>query len=308
MHARNFATLVNTAVPTKEMIHRLYKAIIPHSNKKNIEMDFARRDNCLQTLRFLLDGGVDERYDVEAQFNFNMLSKDQCVRTLLGSWYISPSMNDLEQEIDSTPISQITCMDENYINIKLWGLYKKHELQTANLEMNLNDDLFAELGRSYYEELNCSEHLTSRKVKYYKSISYTIIDGDDQFDIKLHIGDVVDVLEDISNDRETELNTITSYAQIRAIFIHTKNQLQIPFLLLNWFVSMDINDPKLDCPRYRLQRSSDQTWRQIYAIKWIDHQPNIHFVHQCRKADCNNGNHDKSNLHYVRNVFYYVAV
>jgi hypothetical protein len=50
MHAKNFATLVNTAVPTKEMIHKLYKAIVPHSNKKNIELDFVRRDNCLQTL------------------------------------------------------------------------------------------------------------------------------------------------------------------------------------------------------------------------------------------------------------------
>ena len=63
MHARNFATLVNISVAMKEMVHRLFKAIIPHSNKKNIELDFMRRDNCLQALRFLMDGGIDERYD-----------------------------------------------------------------------------------------------------------------------------------------------------------------------------------------------------------------------------------------------------
>src|ERR1044071_572284 len=97
-HVRNFATLINTAVPTKEMIHRLFKAIIPHSNKKNIEMDFAQRDNCLQTLRFLLDGGVDGRYDEKIQFNLSMLSKDQCVRKLLDSWYISPSLIDLAEQ------------------------------------------------------------------------------------------------------------------------------------------------------------------------------------------------------------------
>jgi len=56
---------------------------------------------------------------------------------------------------------------------------------------------------------------------------------------------------------------------------------------------MDINDPKLDCPHYKLQQSPDQTWHQIYTIKWIDHQPNIHFVHQYRKTGCINGNHDK---------------
>ncbi|GBC28437.2 hypothetical protein GLOIN_2v1480079 [Rhizophagus irregularis DAOM 181602=DAOM 197198] len=285
MHARNFATLVNVAVPTKEMMHRLFKAMIPHSNKKNIEMDFVQRDNCLQTLRFLLDGGVDKRYDTERQLNFNMLSKDQCVRALLSSWYILPSKFDLEQDDDNTSL-QITCMDENYINIKVQGLYTKHDLQTNNLEKNLDDNLFAELGRSYNEELDCTEHLTSRKVKYYKSISYTIVDGNNQSNIRLCVGDVINVLEDISDDRETELKTITSYAQIRAIFLHTKDQLQIPFLLLNWFISLGINDSKLGCPRYRLQQLSDQTWRRIYAIKWIDHQPNNHFIHQCRKTVC----------------------
>jgi len=85
MHARNFATLVNISVSMKEMIHRLFKSITPYSNKKDIEIDFARRDNCLQTLRFLLDGGIDERYDIALQINFNLLSKDQCIRKLLSS-------------------------------------------------------------------------------------------------------------------------------------------------------------------------------------------------------------------------------
>ncbi|UZO03748.1 uncharacterized protein OCT59_024151 [Rhizophagus irregularis] len=307
MHARNFATLVNVAVPTKEMMHRLFKAMIPHSNKKNIEMDFVQCDNCLQTLRFLLDGGVDKRYDTERQLNFNMLSKDQCVHALLSSWYILPSKFDLEQDDDNTSL-QITCMNENYINIKVQGLYTKHDLQTNNLEKNLDDNLFAELGRSYNEELDCTEHLTSRKVKYYKSISYTIVDGNNQSNIRLRVGDVINVLEDISDDRETELKTITSYAQIRAIFLHTKDQLQIPFLLLNWFISLGINDSKLGCPRYRLQQLSDQTWRRIYAIKWIDHQPNNHFIHQCRKTGCENGNHDKTNVYYLHNIFYYTAI
>ena len=71
---------------------------------------------------------------------------------------------------------------------------------------------------------------------------------------------------------------------------------------------MNINDSKLGCPCYRLQQLSDRTWRRIYAVKWIDHQPNIHFVHQCRKMGCDNGNHDKSNVYYVYNNFYYTAI
>lgn len=102
MHIQNFATLVNTAVPMKEMIHRLFKNIIPHSNKKNIELDFVQHYNTLQTLRYLIDGGMDSRYNNNTtQFNFKELSKDQCVRSLLNSWYISALQLEYESIDDS---------------------------------------------------------------------------------------------------------------------------------------------------------------------------------------------------------------
>jgi hypothetical protein len=155
-----------------------------------------------------------------------MLSKDYCVHLLLNSWYISPSMINLEHE-DDTGILQITCMDESYINMRVQGRYKKRDLQTAGLESILNDDLFAELECSYQEELNCVEHIASRKVKYFKSISYSIVDNDNQIDVNLRVGDIIDVLEDISTDTtnndENEATTIISYARIQAIFLHTKN-------------------------------------------------------------------------------------
>ncbi|CAG8661025.1 10297_t:CDS:2 [Funneliformis mosseae] len=124
----NFATLVNISVVMKEIVHRLFKAIIPHSNKKNIELDFMRCDNCLQVLQFLIDGGIDERYDKTTYFNFSTLSKDRC---------------------------------------------------TSGFEKVLNDDLFAELKHAYKEELSCVEYLTLQTVKYFNSISYTIVDNDD---------------------------------------------------------------------------------------------------------------------------------
>ena len=78
------------------MIHRLFKSIIPHSNKKNIELDFFHYHNSSQTLRYLLDGGVDSRYINTTQLNFKELLKDQCVRNFLDNWYISPLQFDLE--------------------------------------------------------------------------------------------------------------------------------------------------------------------------------------------------------------------
>ena len=43
-------------------------------------------------------------------------------------------------------------------------------------------------------------------------------------------------------------------------------------------------------------------------VKWVDHQPNVHFVYQCQKSGCNNGKHDENNVYYVHNIFYYTAV
>ncbi|CAB4402507.1 unnamed protein product [Rhizophagus irregularis] len=203
-------------------------------------------------------------------------------------------------------------MTKNYINLYVQSSLKKCDLKKDDLETFLNDDLFAELGRAYEEDLNNIEYLTSRKVKYYKSISYTIVDKDEQINVKLNVGDVVDVLEDITplgniSQDATDMVTRVSYAQIKAIILHQKGQLQVPFLFLDWFISQNTNDQKLKCPLYKLQRQSDYTWRCIYAIKWIDHQPNVYFVHCC-KTSCINGQHFQNNMYYMHNIFYYTAI
>lgn len=37
-HARNYGTCVNMAVGIKEMVHRIFKGIVPHTNKHNLEL------------------------------------------------------------------------------------------------------------------------------------------------------------------------------------------------------------------------------------------------------------------------------
>src|SRR5439155_176396 len=126
------------------------------------------------------------------------------------------------------------------------------------------------------------------------------VDNDDQTDVKLRVGDIVDILEDLSINatiisQNAETTTRVSYAQIKAIFLHTKENFQVPFLLLDWFISQDTIDQKLGCPLYKLQQPIDYTWRHIYAIKCIDHQPNIHFIHCC-KSSCINGKCFQNNI------------
>ncbi|RGB43821.1 hypothetical protein C1646_661203 [Rhizophagus diaphanus] len=59
-------------------------------------------------------------------------------------------------------------MVEGYVNICVRSQLKRHELEETGLISILNDDLFVKLCQAYEEELNVSEYLTSRKVKYYK--------------------------------------------------------------------------------------------------------------------------------------------
>ena len=122
-------------------------------------------------------------------------------------------------------------MTENYINACVRSPLKKCDLEKHGFISFLNDDLFAELGRAYEEDLNQTKHLISRKVKYYKSISYTIVNKDEQIHVKLKMGDIVDVLEDISpldnasqdSEDTAEIATRISYAQIKAIFYTKKS-------------------------------------------------------------------------------------
>lgn len=63
MHARTFGTLTNTQVGIKEMVHRVFKGIVPKTNRKNIDLDLLKRYNTLFAIRHLVDGGIDPRFE-----------------------------------------------------------------------------------------------------------------------------------------------------------------------------------------------------------------------------------------------------
>ena len=85
-HARNFGTLVNTSVGVKEMVHRIFKGMVPHMNRKVVELDLTRRHNTIQALRHLVDGWVDSRFNTETTALKN-LTIDPKLYTILSGWY-----------------------------------------------------------------------------------------------------------------------------------------------------------------------------------------------------------------------------
>ena len=90
-HARNFATLVNTAVGVKEMVHRIFKGMVPHMNHKVIELDLTRWYNTIQALRHLIDGWTDSRFNTETNA-LNNLTTDPKLYTILSGWYATESL------------------------------------------------------------------------------------------------------------------------------------------------------------------------------------------------------------------------
>ena len=84
-HARNYATLLNTSVGTKEMVHRIFKNIIPRTNKKNMDLDLLKRYTTLFAVRYLFDSGVDKQFPSTSNVLTNLPNS---LKRLMNDWFI----------------------------------------------------------------------------------------------------------------------------------------------------------------------------------------------------------------------------
>ena len=95
-HARNYATLLNTDVGTKEMVHRIFKNIVPRTNRKNIDLDLLKRYTTLFAIRHLIDGGIDKRFS----FTSNALTNlPHHLKWMMNNWFIVEKSFDPEEDI-----------------------------------------------------------------------------------------------------------------------------------------------------------------------------------------------------------------
>jgi len=78
-------------------MHGVYKKVIPHTNKKNVELDLIERDNKLQVIRYILDNSYDPRVFQDISNPLKSIIKDNKLKHLLEGWYISIPMENEEQ-------------------------------------------------------------------------------------------------------------------------------------------------------------------------------------------------------------------
>jgi hypothetical protein len=99
MHAKTYGTLINTQCGIKEMVHRIFKAMVPRTNRKNIELDLLKRYTTLFAIRHLVDGGIDQRLSRRCE-GFAIMSST--FRHILTNWYITEDKTWNAQEQDET--------------------------------------------------------------------------------------------------------------------------------------------------------------------------------------------------------------
>ena len=97
LHAKNYTTLLNTGVGTKEMIHHIFKNIAPRTNRKNIDFDLLKRYTTLFAIRHLFDGGIDGRF---SSSNNALTNLPQHLKRLMNDWFIAEESFDLDMSED----------------------------------------------------------------------------------------------------------------------------------------------------------------------------------------------------------------
>ena len=77
------------------MVHRIFKNMVPRTNRKNIELDLLKRYTTLQSIRYLADGGIDARY-LQSSMGFINISRD--TNHLFKDWFITKGSLELNNE------------------------------------------------------------------------------------------------------------------------------------------------------------------------------------------------------------------
>ncbi len=84
----------------KEMVHRIFKSMVPKTNRKIVELDLIKRYNTIFAIWHLVDGGIDRRLS-QPSIGFTSLRKSD--KHLFTNWYVTEDntffQDDYENEI-----------------------------------------------------------------------------------------------------------------------------------------------------------------------------------------------------------------
>ncbi|CAG8790360.1 35561_t:CDS:2, partial [Racocetra persica] len=298
-YARQYTTCINTAVGTKEIVHRIFKAIVPHTNKRNLELNLLQQINTLQTLRHLVDNGIDDRiphYSTRSIFMPLIIAPRLC--HLLSGWctndfsllihHSNDIFNELQIEDNSNTITNNVLLNRS--EIKLGLRWNKSRIEAAgfistNIVLN---GLFKDIMRAYSLYYSFEQALLDTQVLFYDNVSYTMSKPNgDHHNVKLKVGEIVETK--LCGENEQTFGKITS------IIEHSWNDSQIyVFLCFDWLEDLNRWDSLLDCPIYRIRHSHNGSLNRVHPISVVSQSSSIPFIHHC-KSSCSFSQHDTTN-------------
>ncbi|CAG8658116.1 7303_t:CDS:2 [Rhizophagus irregularis] len=213
--------------------------------------------------------------------------------------------------IKTTFLDHYFLLDEEEINspvdficeIRYRIKWKYYEISQNNFEpnMSIDGDIYNGLKMAYKDYFNFLEYIHNKKIVYFNYITYKVLnDNDESSIIRIRVGDIVEIEEE---------NEGTSYAIVKAIFLHTyNNDKTYPFYFVNWFEKVKERngfDTLMTCQKYKICTEREK-YLNIFPISLVTSMPKIHFVHQC-VDNCLIESHDLSQP-YLLNEFFYNAI
>ncbi|CAG8651128.1 1777_t:CDS:2, partial [Paraglomus brasilianum] len=225
--AKNFATLVNTSVGIKEMVHHIFKGMIlgndPHFPGGNW---------------------------------ITQVPAKKCLNKLLSGWYAikTPSLEE-ENNVDIEGTSHAILRDPHFVNIKSHKKWNTSQIDAAGFSkrFDIDNPLYRDFSAAYSDYMEMTAAVINKGLEFYDHISYDVLDNEEvEANVHLHVGDVVDIKE------EEEEN---SFAIIRAIVFHKANNVNMYiFLVIDWFQVISGKDKLLNCLYYMLQKPEEMHW------------------------------------------------
>jgi hypothetical protein len=164
----------------------------------------------------------------------------------------------------------------------------------------VNDSEFRSELLLSYQDFGHYSAIIHTKISFYENVTY-LAKNDHGISKKcsLHLEDIVTI--DVNGEGE-------SYAKIRAIFSHKYNDGRIyAFIAIDWFEETNQKNELLECPLYKIQSEKNRNWRRIHPLMVANQANKVNFVHNCLGDKCVNG-HDLTNMYYLKNDYFFVAI
>jgi hypothetical protein len=245
------------------MVHRLHKAVVPHTNKKNIIHDLMEYQQELHGLRFALEAELEDSHNLNRNDGFCELLR----LGLLDSSYFESPADLLARGIDLG-----TQIETDFLGGSLHIL--KATCHGHRQQATLSNAQLIELYKAY-EPLGIKSMQTNHRVSYYDKVHYIIRDqptteNEDTLDrnsgvcemrkIKIKADDVIEFL-----DPSPDSFYGRGFGRIISVMVHER----MVFLVITWIIPTGQTHPQL--PLHEFKEVPLFHYAAFHPLTIVDH-------------------------------------